>query len=58
MAVLDAAIESTASVDGTQFAPFEIAMACEKMVRARQAMIAGDYKQATDLANQAEAGAK
>lgn len=58
MAVSAAAIESAASADGAQFAPVEMSMAREKMVRARQAMEAGDYKQASDLANQAEADAK
>jgi hypothetical protein len=58
VAVSAAAVDNAAGADGAQFAPVEMRMAREKLVRARKAMDDKDYKLASDLANQAQADAK
>jgi uncharacterized protein involved in high-affinity Fe2+ transport len=52
------AVEKAASVGAADLAPVEMNSAHAKMVAANQALAAKDYKQARDLANQAQAEAK
>lgn len=58
VAVSKAAIENAAEAGGSEFAPAEMKSAREKIVLANKAMMAKDYKLASDLANQAQADAK
>ncbi len=58
VAVSKAAVENAAGAGGVEFAPVEMRAAREKMALANKAMGAKDYKQAIDLAGQAQADAK
>lgn len=58
VAVSKAAIENAADAGGGEFAPVEMKSAREKIVLANKAMMAKDYKLASELANQAQADAK
>jgi hypothetical protein len=58
VAVSKAAVETATGAGGVEFAPLEMNSAREKLALANQAMQAKDYKQAIDLANQAQADAK
>jgi hypothetical protein len=58
VAVTKAAIDNAAGAGGAEFAPIEMNAARQKMALASKAMAAKDYKQAIELANQAEADAK
>lgn len=58
VAVSQAAIDNANSADGTEFAPVDMRAARAKLVLAKQALAAKDYKAATDYANQAQADAK
>jgi hypothetical protein len=58
VAVSKAAVENAASAGGTEFAPIEMSAAREKLALANQAMLAKNYKQAIELATQAQADAK
>lgn len=57
VAVSKAAVDSAASADGAQYAPFEMRSAREKLAKANAAMASKDYEAAADLANQAQADA-
>jgi hypothetical protein len=58
VAVSNAAVDNAAVAGGTEFAPVEMNSAREKMALANKAMVAKDYKLASDLATQAQADAK
>jgi len=58
VAVSKAAVDSAAGAGGAQFAPVEMNAAREKLALANKAMLAKDYKEARELANQAQADAK
>lgn len=58
VAVSKAAVDNAASADGAEFAPVEMAAARNKLALANKAMTSKDYKQAIDLAAQAQADAK
>ena len=58
VAVSKAAVDSSAGAGGAQFAPVEMNAAREKLALANKAMLAKDYKEARELANQAQADAK
>jgi len=58
VAVSKAAVDNAASAGAAEFAPAELKSAREKLALANQAMLEKNYKQAGDLANQAEADAK
>lgn len=58
VAVSKAAIDNAAGAGGSEFAPVEMKSAREKIVLANQAMVAKDYKLASELATQAQADAK
>ncbi|MBK7000054.1 MAG: DUF4398 domain-containing protein [Rhodoferax sp.] len=58
VAVSKAAVENAAGAGGVEFAPVEMNAAREKLALANKAMSRKDYKQAVDLANQAQADAK
>ncbi len=58
VAVSKEAVDNAAGADGLQFAPAEMAAAREKLSLANKAMVARDYKGATELASQAQADAK
>ncbi len=58
VAVSKAALENAAGAGGAEYAPVEMNLAREKMAMANKAMAAKDYKQAVDLANQAQVDAK
>lgn len=58
IAVSKMAVDNAASAGGAQYASVEMNLAREKLARANSAMNAGDYEQASNLANQAEVDAK
>lgn len=58
VAVSKAAVDNAASADGAEFAPVEMTAARNKLALANKAMASKDYKQAIDLAAQAQADAK
>lgn len=58
VAVSKAAVDNAAGAGGAQYAPVEINAAREKLALANKAMLAKDYKEARELANQAQADAK
>lgn len=58
VAVSKAAVDSAAGAGGAQYAPLEMNAAREKLALANKAMLAKDYKEARELANQAQADAK
>ncbi len=58
VAVSKAAVDNAASSGATQFAPVEMTAAREKLALANQAMAVKDYKQARNMAAQAQADAK
>src|SRR5450830_846681 len=58
VAVSRAAVDNAASAGAADLAPDEMRSAREKMVRANQALKDRDYKQASELADQAQADAK
>ncbi|MDD2811453.1 DUF4398 domain-containing protein [Rhodoferax sp.] len=58
VAVSKAAVDNAAHADGAEFAPVEMAAARSKLALANQAMAGKNYKQAIDLAAQAQADAK
>ena len=58
VAVSKAAVDSAAGAGGAQFAPLEMNAAREKLALANKAMLSKDYKEARELANQAQADAK
>ncbi|HSN79569.1 MAG TPA: DUF4398 domain-containing protein, partial [Rhodoferax sp.] len=58
VAVSKAAVDSAAGAGGAQYAPVEMNAAREKLALANKAMLAKDYKEARELANQAQADAK
>ena len=58
VAVSKAAVDNAASAGGAQYAPVEMNAAREKLALANKAMLAKDYKEARELANQAQADAK
>lgn len=53
-----AAVDDAAAAGGGEYAPVEMRMAREKMVKARKALADKDYKMAVELAKQAQADAK
>jgi hypothetical protein len=58
VAVSKAAVDNAAGAGGAQYAPVEMNAAREKLALANKAMLAKDYKEARELANQAQADAK
>ena len=58
VAVSNAAVANAAGAGGAQYAPLEMNSAREKLALANKAMLAKDYKEARELANQAQADAK
>ena len=58
VAVSQAAVENANRSDASEFAPVEMQAARDKLARAKQALVAKDYKTAMDMANQAQADAK
>jgi hypothetical protein len=58
VAVSKAAVDNAAAAGGVQFAPVEMTLAREKMVRANAAMADKNYELATELATAAQADAK
>lgn len=58
VAVSKAAVQNAVDAGGGQFAPAEMNAAREKLALANKAMASKDYKQAAELANQAQADAK
>lgn len=58
VAVSKAAVDNAASAGGTEFAPVEMSAARDKLARANKALAAKEYKQAEDLAAQAQVDAK
>lgn len=58
VAVSQAAVESAARADGSEFAPVDMHAAREKLALAKKALAAKDYKAASDYASQAQADAK
>lgn len=58
VAVSKAAVDSAVAAGGVQFAPVEMTLAREKMVRANAAMADKNYELATELATAAMADAK
>lgn len=58
VAVSKAALDNAVSAGGAEYAPMEIRSARDKMALANQAMLAKDYKLASELAASAQADAK
>jgi len=58
LTVSKAAVDNAAGAGGAQYAPVEMNAAREKLALANKAMLAKDYKEARELANQAQADAK
>ncbi len=58
VAVSKAAVDNAAGAGAAQFAPVEMLAARDKLALANKAMAAKDYKQARDMAAQAQADAK
>jgi hypothetical protein len=58
VAVSNAAVADAAGAGGAQYAPVEMNSAREKLTLANKAMAEKNYKQANELANQAQADAK
>ncbi|HEY3433667.1 MAG TPA: DUF4398 domain-containing protein [Rhodocyclaceae bacterium] len=58
VAVSKAAVDNATSAGAAEFAPAELKTAREKLALANQAMLDKNYKQAGELANQAEVDAK
>jgi len=58
VAVSKAAVADAAGAGGTQYAPVEMDSARQKLALANKAMSDKNYKQADELANQAQADAK
>jgi hypothetical protein len=58
VAVSKASVDNAAGAGGAQYAPVEMNAAREKLALANKALLAKDYKLASELSNQAQADAK